>query len=130
MSKGKACPEEIARHIHPSMGPVSRCSLTGWQGMAPDGQHKNACSKYKSSKMSSRSVWYMVAPLSPMKIIGLMFCAAYFLNMAVLAQLAGQEAEQAHPWVNKWTNPFKDSIHLAGHLHPKGNGQTYMTVHS
>ncbi|DBA96348.1 TPA: hypothetical protein ACH3X3_002523 [Trebouxia sp. C0006] len=35
-------------------------------------------------------------------------------------KLAGQEAEQAHPWVNKWTNPFKDSIHLAGHLHPKG----------
>ena len=128
MSKGKACPEEIAWHIHPSMGPVSRCSLTGWQGMAPDGQHKNACSKYKSSKMSSRSVWYMVAPLSPMKIIGLMFCAAYFLNMAVLAQLAGQEAEQAHPWVNKWTNPFKDSIHLAGHLHPKGSDQNYMTI--
>ena len=56
MSKGKACPEEIA-----STSPVSRCSLTGWQGMAPDGQHKNACSKYKSSKASSRSVWYMVA---------------------------------------------------------------------
>ncbi|KAL0021479.1 hypothetical protein WJX79_009021 [Trebouxia sp. C0005] len=35
-------------------------------------------------------------------------------------KLAGQEAKQAHPWMNKWTNPFKDSIHLAGHLHPKG----------
>lgn len=35
-------------------------------------------------------------------------------------KLAGQEAKQAHPWINKWTNPFKDSIYLAGHLHPKG----------
>ena len=59
-----------------------------------------------------------------------MLCAAYCLNMAVFAQLAGQEAKQAHPWMNKWTNPFKDSIHLAGHLHPKGSGRTYMTFHS
>ncbi|KAL0032203.1 hypothetical protein WJX77_010754 [Trebouxia sp. C0004] len=35
-------------------------------------------------------------------------------------KLAGQDAKQSHSWINKWTNPFKDSIHLAGHLHPKG----------
>ena len=97
MSKGKACPEEIARHIHPSMSPVSCCSLTGWQGMAPDGQHKNACGKYKSSKTSSRSVWYMVAPLSPMKIIGLMLCAAYCLNMAALLSLQDKKQSRLTP---------------------------------
>ncbi len=70
----------------------------------------------------------MVAPYSPMKLIGLMLCAAYCLNMAVFAQLAGQEAKQAHPWMNKWTNPFKDSIYLAGHLHPKGSDQNCMTI--
>jgi len=79
MSKGKACPEEIALRIHPSTSPVSRCSLTGWQGMAPDGQHRSVCSKYKSSNTSSRSVWYMVAPLSLIKFMGLMLCAAYCL---------------------------------------------------
>lgn len=50
-------------------------------------------------------------------------------NMAVIAQLAGQDAKQSHPWINKWSNPFKDSIHLAGHLHPKGGGQNYMNFH-
>ena len=52
------------------------------------------------------------------------------LEHGCFAQLAGQEAKQAHPWMNKWTNPFKDSIDLAGHLHLKGSGQTYMTFHS
>ncbi|DBA89909.1 TPA: hypothetical protein ACH3X2_004400 [Trebouxia sp. C0005] len=41
-------------------------------------------------------------------------------NTRAPKRLQGQEAKQAHPWMNKWTNPFKDSIHLAGHLHPKG----------